>query len=76
MEKVYLLQHIYQYGVNNEYDEVKVLGIYSSRKEAEHAICSYKRLPGFQNFSDECFVIDMYELNKGEWREGFEEILI
>lgn len=71
LEKVYLLQHVYQYGTNHEYDEVKVLGIYSSREGAERAISSYKRLPGFRNFSDECFVIDMYELNKGEWREGF-----
>ena len=40
--KIYLLQHSYQYGENNEYDEVKVLGIFSSKLAAKKAIEFYK----------------------------------
>lgn len=70
---VYLLQHIYQYGKNGEHDEIKTLGIYTSSEEAENAIKSYKKLDGFRNYSDECFCIDKFELNKGEWTDGFTE---
>ena len=74
METVYLLQHTYPYGEYDEYDEVKILGIYASREGAEEAVRFYRQLPGFRDHSEECFVIDAYELNKGEWREGFVEI--
>ncbi|MBQ9986223.1 MAG: hypothetical protein IJP38_07955 [Oscillospiraceae bacterium] len=71
--KIYLLQHSYQYGENNEYDEVKVLGIFSSKLAAKKAIEFYKMLPGFKDFSEECFSIDMYTLDECEWQNGFYE---
>lgn len=71
MKFVYLLQHAYQYGKNAEHEESKILGIYDTEEKAKEAAAHYQQLPGFRDFSDECFTIDQYELNKGEWSEGF-----
>ena len=72
--KVYLLQHSYEYGEKLEYTETKTLGIYGSREMAEKAISRYKLLPGFNQYDDECFYIDEYELNAGSWLEGFIQV--
>lgn len=73
MRYVYLLQHAYQYGKNDEHEEIKLLGIYTSPHKAKNAVDFYKNLTGFREYSDECFYIDKFELNKGEWTEGFIE---
>lgn len=73
MNKVYLLQHSYLYGENDEHEEIKILGIYDSKEKVQQAIIKYRELPGFRDFSDECFSIDEYQLNVGEWSEGFSE---
>lgn len=73
MKYVYLLQHTYLYGKNNEYEETKVLGIYDNEEKVQEAIKKYCVLPGFRDFSEECFSVDKYELNNGEWKEGFVE---
>ncbi len=73
MKNVYLLQHTYFYGDNNEHEETKILGIFDSSDKAQAAISQYNKLPGFRDFSDECFSIDKYQLNKTEWSEGFAE---
>jgi hypothetical protein len=54
---LYKLVHYYEYGKNGEFDELKSLGIYSSRQKAEEAIQRYIRLPGFCNYPIECFLI-------------------
>ncbi len=69
--KVYLLEHAYEYGKELRHTEVKTLGIYETKKLAEQAIWQYMKLPGFCDYGEECFFIDEYELNKGEWTEGF-----
>ena len=69
--KVYLLEHAYDYGENFEHTEVKTIGIYESREKAKIAISKYKLLPGFKDYNEDCFSIDEYELNAGEWAEGF-----
>ena len=73
MNYVYLLQHSYFYGEDNEYEETKVIGIFDSKIKAQEAISKYSELPGFKDFSEECFSIDEYQLNVGEWSEGFTE---
>lgn len=73
MKCVYLLQHTYFYGDNDEYEETKIIGIFDSKDKAEKAMKKYSELPGFRDFSDECFSIDEYQLNIGEWSEGFVE---
>ena len=71
MEYVYLLQHSYQYGKNDEHDETKIIGAYSSKHLAEETIDRYVSIPGFKDYSAECFYIDMYKLDNGNWTEGF-----
>lgn len=66
--KVYLLQHSYE--KDNGCDETKTLGIFSSEENAKDAIQNYINLPGFKDMPDE-FYIDVYELDKQHWSEGF-----
>lgn len=73
MQYVYLLQHTYLLGKDDEYEETKIIGIYDDKLKAQNAIKKYSQLPGFKDFSDDCFTIDKYELNVGEWGEGFTE---
>ena len=47
-KSVYLLQHSYSYGKHLEYEETKIIGIYSLREEAVAIIEKYKLLPGFK----------------------------
>lgn len=68
MKTVFLLQHSYEVG---EFDETKVIGIYSSKEKAEETVKRYKQLPGFKDYPDECFYIDEYELDSDNWQEGF-----
>lgn len=70
--KIYLLYHLYEYGENNENEENKILGIYSSEKEAFEAIERYYKLDGFKKYSKECFGVDEYivDVDAG-WKEGF-----
>lgn len=68
-KKVYLLQHSYE--LKNGCDETKVLGIFSTQKEAKEAIEIYQYLPGFRNKKED-FFIDEYEMNKKYWTDGFE----
>lgn len=69
--KLYLLQHAYEYGENSEHTEIKTLGIYESKILAELAVETYKHLPGFCEYREDCFHIDEYELNENNWTEGF-----
>jgi len=71
MKEVYLLTHSYDYGVEAEHSEVKIIGIYSTFELAKKTVEYYKTLPGFREFEDECFCINNYKLNSSEWAEGF-----
>ena len=69
---MYLLYHQYEYGENNENEEIKTLGIYSSEQEAFKAIERYCKLEGFKKYPKECFVVDEYNVNVDTgWKEGF-----
>ncbi|MFI1658264.1 hypothetical protein ACH4ZU_25635 [Streptomyces sp. NPDC020472] len=52
-------------------DDVKLLGVYSSRAKAEERIRRARLLPGFAD-EPECFVVDDYTLDEDEWPDGFE----
>jgi homoserine kinase type II len=64
---VYLLWHVHD--LENDADE-KVIGVYASQANAEAARERAKSLPGFRDYPDG-FHIDGYELDEGQWREGF-----
>ncbi len=63
---VYVLFHINKL---NE-DDSKLLGVYSSKENAQKAKKRMKTLPGFKD-SPNSFLIDKYELNKDNWTDGF-----
>ncbi|GGN09109.1 hypothetical protein GCM10011609_56060 [Lentzea pudingi] len=53
-----------------EGDDVKMLGVYSSRENAMAWIDRAKELPGFRD-DPECFHIDEYTLDEDQWTTGF-----
>lgn len=53
-----------------EGDDVKLLGVYSSRENASARIERAKELEGFRD-EPECFYIDEYTLDEGQWTTGF-----
>ncbi|MFD9392679.1 hypothetical protein ACFWBB_18775 [Streptomyces sp. NPDC060000] len=54
-------------------DDVKLLGIYSTRERAEERMKRAQLLPGFRD-EPECFILDGYELDEDTWTEGFVRI--
>lgn len=68
MKSVFLLQHCYEIdGV----EDIKTIGIYSSKEKAEGVVKKYKDLPGFRDYSEDCFYIDEYQIDHDNWTEGF-----
>lgn len=71
-EQVYLLQHNYEYEVEDiKIYLTKVIGIYNTEEKAEEVKEQIKVMPGFNKYSDDCFYIDRYRLNESHWTEGF-----
>ena len=82
MKTVYLVQHLHM--LPDEIEDVKTIGIYSSRETAEAAVDRLKHQPGFQdlpNLVDEAdfsrpgtpegFYIDAYEIDSDHWESGY-----
>jgi len=69
---VYVLQH--SHSVGEDRDEAKLIGVYSTREQAELAIGRLKKMPGFRDHP-EGFNIDAYTLDQDSWQEGFVTIL-
>jgi hypothetical protein len=82
MTSVFILQHCRTDESGN--DNVKMIGAYTSRSEAEGAVNRLRAMPGFSDYptilnplKDEetsGFTIDEYALNKDHWTEGFESV--
>lgn len=71
-EYVYLLQH------SSRIDgclETKIIGIYSTEKEANSIVIAYKNIDGFKKYEND-FFIDKYRLNQSFWGSGFSKIII
>lgn len=54
-----------------EGDNPKILGVYSTRERAEDRVGRARLLPGFRDEPD-CFLVDGYELDTDEWSEGYQ----
>ena len=67
MKTVFILQHSYEL---DNYDETKLIGVYSTKEQAELAINRLKEMNGFKYYPD-AFEISEYELDKDHWIEGF-----
>lgn len=68
MIQVFLVQHVRDEDGSQE--DVKIIGIYSDKAQAEAAIARLVSLPGFRD-TQHGFYIDAYDLNRDHWEEGF-----
>jgi hypothetical protein len=66
--KVYLLMHARE--LEDDAEEIKTLGIYSSEETVEAAILRYRELPGFRDYPEDFFVSE-FEVDEDDWTEGF-----
>lgn len=70
MKSVFVLQHVHSR--QDDVEDVKFIGVYSSRENAEAAVARLSRLPGFSDVPDG-FHIDEYRLDQDQWVEGYVE---
>jgi hypothetical protein len=68
LTSVYVLQHVHS--VDDRAEDVKFIGVYSSRENAQAAIIRLRHAPGFSEAPDG-FHIDEYQIDKDQWVEGF-----
>ena len=65
---LYSLHHVHEFGDGDE--DVKLIGIYSSKENAEAAIERVRNQPGFREHPGG-FQISRCILDKDYWTEGF-----
>lgn len=68
MTKAYVLQHVHS--LDDGAEDVKFIGVYSSRENAQAAITRLCHTPGFSEASAG-FHIDEYQVDKDQWVEGY-----
>jgi hypothetical protein len=68
MAKVYVLHHVHS--EEDGAEDVKFIGVYSSRENAQAAMTRLGQAPGFAEASAG-FHIDEYQLDKDQWGEGY-----
>jgi hypothetical protein len=69
MSHVYVVQHVHESQDGKE-EDVKFIGVYRTRSDADAAVSRLRLLPGFRDHPDG-FEVTEYELNKDHWMEGF-----
>lgn len=65
---VFILHHVHE--LEDQEDEVKLIGVYSSDEIAKQAVERMKVLPGFCDAQDG-FCIDAYTVDEDNWIEGY-----
>jgi len=68
---VYVLQHVHTR--DNGEEDVKFIGVYSTREKARAAVERLSLQPGFSE-SPDGFSVDDYHVDHDQWVEGFVEI--
>ena len=68
MTKVYVLQHVHS--CDDGAEDVKFIGVYSSRENAQAAVARLSQAPGFSE-APAGFHIDEYHVDKDQWVEGY-----
>jgi hypothetical protein len=68
MASVYVLQHVHS--LEDGVEDVKLIGVYSSREKAQAAVAHLVREPGFSEAPDG-FHIDEYQVDRDQWVEGY-----
>ncbi len=70
MEKVYLVHHIRDISEDDDIQDVKLIGVYTTEELAEEAVERKKKLEGFRDYR-EGFEISKTTLNEDIWTSGF-----
>lgn len=70
MKTVFILHHSYE---RDGCEETKLIGVYSTKKEAELAINRLKDKNGFK-YRPDAFEISKYKINQDNWIEGFASV--
>ncbi|MHB1426300.1 MAG: DUF7336 domain-containing protein [Gemmataceae bacterium] len=65
-----LLSTLTEYVMEDGTEDVKFIGVYSSRENAQAAIARLGQAPGFSD-ALAGFHIDEYQLDKDQWVEGY-----
>jgi hypothetical protein len=68
MASVFVLQHVHSR--EDGVEDVKFIGVYSSREKADAAVARLSCLPGFSDVPDG-FHIDEYRVDQDHWVEGY-----
>jgi homoserine kinase type II len=68
MTRVFVLQHVHARQDGTE--DVKFIGVYSSREKADAAVARLSHLPGFADARDG-FHVDEYHVDQDQWAEGY-----
>jgi hypothetical protein len=68
MASVFVLQHVHTR--EDGFEDVKFIGVYSSREKAQAAVARLSRLPGFAD-SPDGFHVDEYRVDRDHWAEGY-----
>jgi hypothetical protein len=67
---MYVLHHVHKFSDDEDDEDVKLVGVYSSNESALSAIERLKNQPGFCDYPLG-FCIDAYKVDEDNWREGF-----
>ncbi len=67
-QEVFLVQHVHL--LDNDEEDVKTIGIYSTRQLAEAAVKRLLIQPGFRDVPDG-FTIDLYWVDQDHWEGGY-----
>jgi hypothetical protein len=75
-QHVFVLWHVHKFKgrFKDQDDDSKLIGIYSSRRQAVLARTRSKKLKGFRDLP-RGFVIDKYEIGMDHWTEGYTTIV-
>ena len=68
MASVFVLQHVNT--LEDGTEDVKFIGVYSSREKADAAVARLRRQPGFSE-APEGFHVDEYRVDQDHWVEGY-----
>jgi len=71
MTNVFVVQHVHAHDGGEE--DVKFIGVYSTREKADAAVSRLSRQPGFADTRDG-FSVDEYQLDQDQWVEGYVEV--
>ncbi len=68
MASVFVVQHVH--AREDGVEDVKFIGVYSSRERADMAVARLSRRPGFSDAPDG-FHVDEYRVDQDHWVEGY-----